>query len=424
MANGLPTPTVQVLGNSFKERQVYDALARLRGEDRNARTVRVRTVLVSVDGFTAPIGEWDIVGYRWSQTVKTQDGVMSVFGSSPEVPTEIADRNELVCDHCLAKRNRLSSYVLSKADGTGEPLEVGATCMEAFLGSQFAGALAGLNDNAMLYQEIARAAREDFLLSDEDVADEIDTVLAVASSIIAREGFVPSKEAFEGRPATWKAVYEDVRRYRAPHLDDSDLTVTMSDFMVAAGIIQWAQSDEAGPAHNQFVARFRHVLEKGITNPADIAVLTALVASHNRYLAEASTREHARETKFSSRHVGMIDERSNMIASVLSVVPYQGRYGEGDVVTMSEGGGNLLVWFASNRSHGLQVGSTFEITATVKGHDRSARGEYEGALQTVINRVSVIRDLGPTTLRERAPEDSGEDMEFTRLIGFLAPSPA
>nr|WP_250807957.1 hypothetical protein [Neorhizobium tomejilense] len=421
-AAGLPVPTVEVLSHSFRETEVRDALARLRGEERNVRNIRVKTVKIAVDGFTAPIGEWDIIGWRWHHVIRTMRDERSVLGSSPEVPKAIAERLELACDHCEAKRNRTSSYVVTKVDGTGEPLEVGASCMESFLGSPSAGVLSGLSDNAMLYAEIARIAAEDFLLSPEDIADEVDTVLAVATSIISNQGFVPTKEACEGNPPTWHAVYEDVRLYRAPHLDDSDLTVTMADFMTADSIIEWARSEEAGPSHNPFISKVRQVIDNGISNPGDIAVLTALAASHRRYLAEATTRDRIAETRAGSSYVGMIDERCNMVVAVLSVIPYRGHFGEGDVITMSEGGGNLIQWFSSKRSHGLKSGSTYEITATVKKHERSTRGDYEGALQTVINRVSVVQDLGLTVVREPKREEDEDSREFSTLIGFLAPA--
>lgn len=421
-ASGLPTPSVELLETSFRETEVKDALARLRGADRNSRTVRIATAKIEVQGFTANAGDWDVIAYRWSHVVHTPAGDRVVTTSSEGTPDTIAARHGLECDHCKAERKRLSSYVVQKADGSGEMLEVGASCMGAFLGTPGHGVLSSLSDNAMLCQEISRMASEDFLLSHDDITDEIDTVLAVACSIIEREGFIPSKEAYDGHPATWIAVYEDVRRYRTPGLDDDDLTVTLSDFMKASAILEWVAGEDI--SRSSFMMRAARVLETGIGNPGDVAVLTALAATYYRHLADNARMEVASSVKHGSVHVGIRGDRSNFVCSVNSVRSFQGRFGSGDVVSMTDGSGNLLVWFASGQSHGLEVGRTYELDATVKKHETCDRGIYEGADQTVVTRVKVVQDLGETHLPQNVDaEHVEESREFDEMISMLAPSP-
>ncbi|MCZ7861668.1 hypothetical protein O9X98_09660 [Agrobacterium salinitolerans] len=423
-ASGLPIPTVEVVSRSSREFEVRDALARMRGAETNARTVRVSTVIVAVDGFTAQYGDWEITGYRWGGIRRTSAGDVRYVGSSPEVPREIAGRLELECDHCKALRNRTSSYVVERVDGTGEPFEVGATCMSAFLGtSPSDGVLAGLSDNALLLEEISRLAGSNFLDSEEDILDEIDTVMAVAVSVIAREGFVSAREATPEWPATWPTVYEEVRRYRSPELDEEEVAVTISDFMQAGIIVQWLKQAAKDASATPFIKKACEVLETGISSPQDVAILTALVGSHGRHLEQQERLSKEQGVARGSRHLGVRGQRTNFVCAVQSIRPYHGQFGGGSVVTFTDGGGNLLVWFASGTGHGLKQGRTYEITGTVKDHEIASFGGYRGAEQTLLNRVKIVQDFGETKDETIVDEQKAtESREFDEMIGLLAPA--
>ena len=423
--NGLPSPSVKVVSEGFHEVEVRDALSRMRGGDRDYRTLRVATVSVELDGFTARAGEWEVIGYRWGHVVTQPDRTrVTRIGCSEGVPDDIARRPELCCEHCNAARERLSSCIVRKVDGTAGPLEVGSTCMSAFLADGGSPAvLAGISDNAMLLQEISEMAAANFLLSEDDIADEVETVLAVALSIIDREGFVPSREALPGCPPTWVSVYDDVRRYRVPAEDDDSLSVNFSDFMEAGNLIAWLDGQSSSADASPFMSHAASVVRKGVTSKQDVAVLTALAGSYRRHLEEKARRDLLAEVTRESVHVGIKGERTNLVCAIRSVRPYAGRFGEGDVVTMTDGGGNLLLWFSSGRKHGMRAGRTYEIAATVKGHDIAERGPHAGAAQTVLTRVQPISDLGQTVDPEAIdPVAAEEKREFDELIGYLAPA--
>jgi hypothetical protein len=422
-SSGLPIPTVEVISSSYREITVRDALARMRGAETNDRTVRVATALIETDGFTAQYGDWAITGYRWDSIRRTSAGDIHYVGNSPEVPAAIAARDTLECDHCRTRRNRTSSYIAERVDGVGEPLEVGATCMSVFLGTSPGDAvISGLADNALLLEEITRLASGNFLENEDDIFDEVDTVMAVAVSVVAREGFVSAREASPLVPATWGRVYEEVRRYRAPNLEDSDVAITISDFMQAGVIVEWLKTAASATDATSFVLKATEVLEKGISNPQDVAVLTALVGSHARHVAEQKRLIQEMDIARGSKHVGIAGERSNFVCAVQSIRPYQTRFGQGAVVTLTDSGGNLLIWFSSGSDHGLKAGRTYEIVGTVKGHDIAERGGYRGAEQTVLNRIKIVQDFGETPAPDLADEDANqESREFDELIGLLAP---
>jgi hypothetical protein len=427
-ASGLPIPVVEVLSRSERVISVRDALARMRGAETNTREVRVATAVIEVSGFTAEIGDWTVSGYRWGGTTITRDGRQSWAASSPEVPPSIAARCGLECDHCGAIRNRTSSYIVVPVKGPAEPLEVGASCMEAFLGtSSSARVLGSLESNAQLLEDITILAGSNFLDSRDDILDEIDTVMAVAVNVIAREGgFLSTKEAIDGETATWKTVYEEVRRYRSGDLDESAVAVTLTDFMQAGVIAEWLRKTvaESGANITPFIAKCADVLEKGISSPQDVAVLTALVGSHGRHLAQHERLLKEQDVARGSSHVGIAGARSNFVCDVQSIRPYQGRFGPAALITLTDAGGNLLVWFASGRDHGgLKVGHTYEIAGTVQKHDYAEQGGYRGAAQTLVNRIKVLQDFGEAVKSDAAEETKAEEnREFDALIGFLAPS--
>ncbi|MCS4089800.1 hypothetical protein [Rhizobium sp. BK176] len=432
-ASGLPIPVVEVLSRSERVIEVRDALARMRGAETNSREVRVATAVIEVSGFTAEVGSWKVSGYRCGGTRITKDGREGWAVSSPEVPPSIAARSELQCDHCRAIRSRTSSYIVEPVKDTGNPeelatgpLEVGATCMQPFLGIA-SSVLGSLADNALLLEEITRLAGSDFLESSDDILDEIDTVMAVAVNVIAREGgFLAAKEAHDGETATWKTVYEEVRRYRSGDLDESTVAVTLADFMQAGVVAEWLRKTvaESGANITPFLAKCAEVLETGISSPQDVAVLTALVGSHARHLEQQERLVREQDVARGSRHVGVAGTRGNFVCDVQSIRPYQGRFGPAAVITLTDTGGNLLVWFASGRDHGgLKVGHTYEIAGTVQKHDYAEQGGYRGAAQTLLNRIKVIQDFGETVKADADEEKKAEESrEFDELIGFLAPS--
>jgi hypothetical protein len=422
-ASGLPVPTVEVVGNAFREIIVHDALARMRGAQSNKRTVRVSTVLIEVNGFTARYGDWDITGYRWGGLRRTPSGVSPYVVSSPEVSDSISTRKTLECDHCKAKRNRTSSYVVERVDGSGEPIEVGATCMAAFLGTPANdGVISGLSDNVLLLEEISRIAESNFLESQDDIFDEIDTVMAVAVSVISREGFVSARESSPLCPATWTTVYEEVRRYRAPDLDDGDIAVNLSDFMQAGLIVQWLRQTAHDADARDFFKKAGEILDTGISSAQDVAILTALVGSYSRHIKQQERLAREKDVARGSKHVGVIGARSNFVCSVQAIKPYQGRYGPAAVVEMIDSGGNLLIWFASGKQQLLE-GRTYEIVGTVTEHEIADRGGYRGAEKTLLNRVKLVQDFGETPQPdEEQSHETTENKEFDELIGYLAPA--
>jgi hypothetical protein len=424
--NGLPTPTLEVLREGVREVTVRDRLARLRGGEDDTRTVRAKTAVISIDGFRADIGDWSVVGHRWTVFDRRVDEVERKIVATGVIPADIAGRDQLCCDHCNALRDRHSSYVVQKTDGTGEAFEVGASCASVFLGYDFASSLDGLAQNNLLLKELHELSLLNPIQNPDDIIDEVDTVLAVAISRIRNEGFISAKQAGPDYPATWLGVYEDVRVYRNPELDDSDLMVTGSDFMDVRKVKEWSLTEEFGDADHPYVVRTRSILENGVQSPQDVAILTALVGSYEGREARMQARAKKELIQSQSSHVGLADERMNLVVTVTSLKRYETRFGTNEIVNMRDASHNFITWFSSSLKHGFQVGNRYEILGTIKTHDHITHGEFQGAKRTVLSRVKNIQDFGPdvdtpdpfTPVQE---ERSTEEKDFDALLGYLSP---
>lgn len=415
--HGLPYPTVTVVERHDRSFEVRDALARLRGGDKDTRTVTVATAVIEVDGFSAPVGEWSITGYRSLYRVRSRDGDIVRTVNSGDVPAHMETR-DLCCEHCGFERNRLASYVVGK-EGQ-EPVEVGATCIQAFLGTDMpVGYAKGLADNALIFQEIRRIADDGLLANADDIRDELETVIAVANSHVSKFGYVSTKAAYGGRLPTWRAVHDDVRLYRNPDLDDSDVEVTMADFLKATDIVAWVSGLEGRSASGEFMASAREILGRGISELKDVAVVTALVGVYYKETERDSRHAFEREVTANSRFVGVKDEKRDTLVKVRELKPYVSRFGSGEIVTMLDGSDNLMVWF-TKPGHGLLAGRTYSVVGTVARHERVTKGAYEGCAQTVLTRVKVGMDLGPTVDPVRRTEAQANDQaEFEELVAGL-----
>jgi hypothetical protein len=404
--SGLPLPRVTVLERYATQVEVHDSLARIRGKDTDTRIVSVATARIEVDGFTARTGDWEMVGYRRQRVVKTAAGdrlSLINLGSVPDGKRKTA----ICCEHCGTVRKRTTSYIASKADGT-KTVEVGGSCLASFLGTDvIPGFASGIEENASVFAEIAGYAERGLLDSDEDIADETITVLAVACNILSREPLVTSKQAqAAGTVPTWHKVQEDVRRYRSEDADAEDISVGIADFIKAQEVAEWLV-EEAIANPSPFIVAAREVVGNGMSQIRDIAVLTAAVASRDRDIVRRKNMTESEAIADQSRYVGMVGEKREIVAKVKSIRPYTHRFGSGEVVTILDGADNLVVWFASAKNHGLMAGKTFVIEGTVKKHDISGGGMYARARQTVLTRVKVLKDLGVT-------QDIGSEVERNR----------
>lgn len=412
--HGLAQPDVEVVGVFNRDIEIRDHLAALRGSASDTRVVSVPMSTIELRGFEAEIAGFRVAGHRVVRRRLHAEEVVT-FG---DVPPGFDDR-PFRCEHCETSRKRALTHVVVRIDDPNHVVQVGSSCLADFIGGDVPARLvSGLAARAGLLAEVARMDADGAAIDDPDANDDVETVLAVASSLVQSEGFVSSRAANPGEMPTWMRVLEEVRRYRNPDLPPGEVSVTLADMVSAGQIIEWVETTERD---GDFMDAARRVIRDGISGKRDVAVLTALADAHRREIERSAEAGRDGEIIRRSRPIGIEGARQEFACAVVSVREFRGRFAVGDAITMADEDGNLAVWFASNRRHGLRPGMGYLVEGRVKRHSKATAGRFEGARQTIVTNVKVKRELGPMEPFPRADEPSAQDDPLLGLLREMRP---
>lgn len=130
----------------------------------------------------------------------------------------------------------------------------------------------------------------------------------------------------------------------------------------------------------------------------EVAKEKAIIAHQNFMLTELASLRRIRsnvkngfyninklKTKYTSSHVGQIDDRIDLDCTLEFTHNYVTYYGEGVLNSMKDTNGNVITYFGS-RSLG-EKGDKITFSAKIKKHD-----EYKGIKQTIIQRPTKIKN--------------------------------
>ena len=130
----------------------------------------------------------------------------------------------------------------------------------------------------------------------------------------------------------------------------------------------------------------------------EVAKEKAIIAHQNFMLTELASLRRIRsnvkngfyninklKTKYTSSHVGQIDDRIDFDCTLEFTHSYVTYYGEGVLNSMKDANGNVITYFGS-RSLG-EKGDKITFSAKIKKHD-----EYKGIKQTIIQRPTKIKN--------------------------------
>ena len=408
--SGLPIPSIKADEIIEREHYVHDALAAVNGNTDNTRRVISRKAIVVLSNFTPEVGDFSFVGSRYYKS-KNGEVTASSFGC---VPDEIADREKLCCDHCGYNRNRSFTWVLQN-NKTGQNSETGSSCIEAFTGYRVGNSFhEGLQEVGKILHSIKQLADKDD--ADDELAfdEDIRLVLAVALRRIADHGFVSSADAkmYDCDP-TWRDVLSDLVKYRRDDLTNDQILVTQADFLAADDLVEYF-SQESSFEFNHSV---RTATLKQYASVYDVALLTAGAKSYLEKLKRDQKASDVRSLVTHSMPLGELKERISFVGKVFSIKEYDGKFGTVSYVTLIDADQNLLNWKAAGVAK-LKVNEAYALKGTVKEHRLCQRGYFEGVPETVVTRVSIEHELGPTTF-ERAENVSALSMDDDDALDSL-----
>ncbi len=298
------------------------------------------------------------------------------------------------CSACEKLRRR-NTILVVREDATGSLLTLGTDCAEEFLPMGLA--------HVEILEALVGYAREPSDLDDEDgsfgqyrrAPDEwpIQTIVSVASTILCRSAFVPSRAEDETstkelvrfyleRPpvdpkdparARWFKFWEETRPARA------DETAALEDVT-----FEW-QNQLMG--ESDFVLNVHAAYAGDVVTRRTLGIVVATVHCAQTARNEAVAREKEAESDQypESQHVGEPGERLEFgELEIVFLRDLDTEYGTSTLAKFRRDDGAVFAWFVSRFPNDLKVGDRVTVKATVKRHT-----EYKGPRQTQVNRANL-----------------------------------
>lgn len=299
----------------------------------------------------------------------------STEGSCPDVP------EELVCEHCHSERHRTSTYLLTNEEG--RTIQVGSSCVKAYLGIQPKG-LWTLDADFLDGLDAADVDEDDeeWARRGESHAGQVsDTREVIALALMVSDG---GREWIRsgGTNSTSARIRKLLEDPNGPggrtgmHVDPDDQTVT--------DVLQSVR--DMPDDGSEYVRNLKALVDSPVVSTSHAGLLASAVVVHAR--AAARKRELPAPTPGFAAPVGA--KVAGMEVTVTSVLsfggwnPYTRRQETRDMVLMRDDAGHVLKWTTSSAAVPGE-GERIRLTSgSVKDH-----GSYRGTDQTVLTRVKA-----------------------------------
>lgn len=330
--------------------------------------------------FTINAPSISIGGYSFLSTMTRAGSEGFVTRVSPGVELNGWRPDEMVCDHCGTNRRRRKTYLIEDPDG--KRVQVGSTCVEAYLGIKPKGLWALEFDPS---NDLEEEKERSYGFNDYEYP--VDATIALSLAITEEEGFVSKSRAFEtGETPTSEIVAEFL--IDSPHNKDEE----------AYRERIYARTNEI--LENNEVEKVLKMID-GMSDDSDYAVNLKSVShvdnvnSRDVPLLVSSVILKAREEKFKqpSWSPGFIAEKGvrvkgTKLTVVTNKVSTQRDYSGWGTVTKSrivfrDENNKQAIWWASKK---IDVKEGEKVT--LKGGSVKDHKNYNGVDQTVLTRVN------------------------------------
>jgi len=334
------------------------------------------------------------------QHIGEENIVRAVSGSDTDIPKKYRNAGPN-CEHCRHDRRRADTYLLRHEDG--RYAQVGSTCIEDFLGSNAALALAA---RAEFYAQTMA------LLEDEGWESGggggarsqvlvLTTFLAMVAMAIRQFGWVSAKMAEErDRRATGDEAWDAF--FNIPK-GEFKKEPTAEDDAMAEQAAAWAENlsdaEVDKPGGGNFLHNIRAIARSGLVEGRTRRMAAAIVASYRR---EMGIERDKREVKpFLNEWLGKVGEKLTVIAKLDFTYRYETGYGITTLLKFITPEGANVAWRASNSPvEEKDIGKSYQVSGTVKSLDT-----YKDRKQTFVTRAKVVEVPEGTALEALAPTE-------------------
>ena len=284
------------------------------------------------------------------------------------------------CDHCGTKRFRNRSFVVRSE--AGEVLQVGSSCLTAFIGFSPAMALRWMTFADEIVEE-----SESWGGCYVPRFYSVDSVVRMAH-VVSEGGrkYIPAG-AFD-KVTTSEEVRNVLHFVRGYGRDREEQEREVAEMRAAAAALpadEVAEIIEFGKAlegDSDYVQNLRVILNAESITGRHIGILSSLL--------KVWAKDQEREAECKANPVvsewldGEVKQRLRGLKVIVTKVQcWEGDYGLTTLVIFRTGEGRTVKWFASGAKD-IEVGDNLVVDATIKKFE-----EYNGVKQTVVTRATI-----------------------------------
>lgn len=322
-------------------------------------------------------GVYPVVGdYKLVSVIEKLDDGTNIIKSVPEneLPVEFRD-HDFYCDHCGHNRMRKSVVVVQDKDGNYK--QVGKTCLKDFLGVELENLIWKFN----WVNDLISDANEKGFSKGENLYD-VAHFIGLSINSIKFRGYVKSNDDYLTTKDHTSIIYSypAVTRDQAKIIVDNDLHVVTDETKnLVQNILSWINDlDES----SDFNYNLKKICSQSYISRKFLGFVACVYPVYQKHLQKLEEKN----TLVKSEYIGEVKERID-ITNVKCVFMKEilNQFGVSTMIKFIDSNGNVLVWFASGCVDWCEIGSVFNIKATIKKHS-----VYNDVKQTELSRVKML----------------------------------
>lgn len=372
--------TVAAVGDAFDTVMNRSILELDRFGEKQERYIKVP---VTMKGFSIVGGMPKLSGFKLLGVLEFDvNGVIVREVPGCTIPEAYRATNNR-CDHCNKARAR-NEVVVVEEMATGRTIQVGKACCKDYLGHNINALYAGLE--FMSFIDTVGSDTDTYGGSRLDYVATVTYLAAVSAALRdSKDVYMPSREGQCGTRVVADMVYGLVR---APQ--DFKLCAEDCDYERAKN---WISEATALFDAKETLTSFEHNLKLAVSYEGFSVSLSGVVAALPMYLGKSAERKAVDKAETQSTYQGVVGKRQEFALTLAFRTSFESVYGTTYVYKFTDASGNIYVWKTGGglvKSDGfyLGTGDTVVVKATVKEHS-----EYKGVRQTVLTRVSLVREM-------------------------------
>ncbi len=328
---------------------------------------------VTIEGNPPRLDDWEVIaqldhkrfGDRYENIVQAW-GICANILQSTETKCRAPS-----CDHCEAKRERKTTYLLRHRD-TDEIIQIGSTCIEDFTKKS---SLKSLLLNFKVIETVKSAKERTNVEPTEFSFVSLSGLVSTAITQINQHGFVSKGDAqYSDKTATSDAIIGGLAKGRIEC--DHDLTKYVLE-----------ELHKSASQNTNFAINLKNSITRddghiNINNRYAVAVIAGAISTILR-----KKEKEDNDIEFSHDYAGLVSDRKEFTLTLISTYAESTSYGMKDIFYFVDELKRRFKWtcWGSLPDVEMKVGNLYELTATISKHD-----DYK-IPTTVINRCKKIR---------------------------------